>query len=54
MTPTGRDEKGAESRTPPAPRPEEPRPTRPQPYLRTVYPLNPGIPHFLDFPRGWT
>ena len=20
-------------------------------YLRTVYPLNPGIPHFLDFPR---
>jgi hypothetical protein len=21
-------------------------------YLRTVYPLNPGIPHYLDFPRG--
>ena len=20
-------------------------------YLRTVYPLNPGIPHCLDFPR---
>lgn len=19
-------------------------------YLRTVYPLNPGIPHYLDFP----
>ena len=21
-------------------------------FLRTVYPLNPGIPHHLDFPRG--
>jgi hypothetical protein len=21
-------------------------------YLRAVYPLNPGIPHYLDFPRG--
>jgi hypothetical protein len=21
-------------------------------YLRTVYPLNPGIPHYLDFPQG--
>ena len=20
-------------------------------YLRTVYPLNPGIPHYLDFPQ---
>ena len=23
-------------------------------YLRTVYPLNPGIPHYLDFPAGTT
>ena len=22
-------------------------------YLRTVYPLNPGIPHFVDVPGGW-
>lgn len=22
-------------------------------YLRTVYPLNPGIPHSVDFPTGW-
>lgn len=22
-------------------------------YLRTVYPLNPGIPHSVDFPNGW-
>ena len=21
-------------------------------YLRTVYPLNPGIPHYVDFPGG--
>ena len=21
-------------------------------YLRTVYPANPGIPHYLDFPQG--
>ncbi len=20
-------------------------------FLRTVYPLNPGIPHYLDFPQ---
>jgi hypothetical protein len=26
---------------------------RKQIYLRTVYPLNPGIPHFVDFPGGW-
>lgn len=32
---------------------EATRPARPQPYLRTVYPLNPGIPHFIDFPGGW-
>ena len=24
-----------------------------QVYLRTVYPLNPGIPHFVDVPGGW-
>ena len=24
-----------------------------QVYLRTVYPLNPGIPHFIDVPGGW-
>lgn len=22
-------------------------------YVRSVYALNPGIPHYLDFPRGW-
>jgi hypothetical protein len=22
-------------------------------YLRTVYPLNPGIPHYVDVPGGW-
>ena len=22
-------------------------------YLRTVYPLNPGIPHFIDVPGAW-
>ena len=21
-------------------------------FLRTVYPLNPGSPHYLDFPQG--
>jgi hypothetical protein len=26
---------------------------RKQVYLRTVYPLNPGIPHFVDVPGGW-
>lgn len=26
---------------------------RKQIYLRTVYPLNPGIPHFVDVPGGW-
>jgi hypothetical protein len=26
---------------------------RKQVYLRTVYPLNPGIPHCVDVPRGW-
>jgi hypothetical protein len=35
------------------PRPEPP-PARPtvQIFLRTVYPLNPGIPHYVDFPRA--
>lgn len=28
-------------------------PTRKQIYLRTLYPLNPGIPHYLDNPTGW-
>ena len=28
-------------------------PPRKQIYLRTVYPLNPGIPHFIDVPGGW-
>ena len=26
---------------------------RKQIYLRTVYPLNPGIPHFIDVPGAW-
>lgn len=26
---------------------------RKQVYLRTVYPLNPGIPHFVDMPSAW-
>jgi hypothetical protein len=26
---------------------------RKQIYLRSVYPLNPGIPHFVDVPGGW-
>jgi hypothetical protein len=26
---------------------------RKQVYLRTVYPLNPGIPHYVDNPDGW-
>ena len=29
-----------------------PAPERKGIYLRTVYPLNPGIPHYLDFPQG--
>lgn len=28
-------------------------PVRKQIYLRTVYPLNPGIPHYVDVPGGW-
>ncbi|MEX2581942.1 MAG: hypothetical protein WD766_01635 [Gemmatimonadota bacterium] len=28
-------------------------PPRKQIYLRTVYPLNPGIPHFVDVPGSW-
>jgi hypothetical protein len=24
-----------------------------QVYLRTIYPLNPGIPHFVDYPGRW-
>jgi hypothetical protein len=28
-------------------------PSRKQIYLRTVYSLNPGIPHFVDVPGGW-
>jgi hypothetical protein len=28
-------------------------PPRKQIYLRSVYPLNPGIPHFVDVPGGW-
>lgn len=35
---------------PDAPRPE---PEKKQIYLRTVYPLNPGIPHFVDVPDSW-
>lgn len=27
--------------------------TRKQIYLRTVYPLNPGIPHYVDVPGSW-
>jgi hypothetical protein len=27
--------------------------SRKQIYLRTVYPLNPGIPHFVDVPGSW-
>jgi hypothetical protein len=38
---------GAPAESPPAERPAE----RKGIYLRTVYPLNPGIPHCLDFPR---
>lgn len=53
MSPAPREQTGPEPRTSHAPREEEPQSTRPRPYLRTVYPLNPGIPHFLDFPRGW-
>jgi hypothetical protein len=26
---------------------------RKQIYLRSVYSLNPGIPHFVDVPGGW-
>jgi hypothetical protein len=26
---------------------------RKQIYLRTVYPANPGIPHYPDVPGGW-
>jgi hypothetical protein len=35
--------------------PERPEvePAAKQIYLRTVYPLNPGIPHFVDVPGGW-
>ncbi|HUE96536.1 MAG TPA: hypothetical protein VMN39_07740 [Longimicrobiaceae bacterium] len=33
--------------------PEKERAPRKQIYLRTVYPLNPGIPHFIDVPGGW-
>lgn len=29
------------------------RPPPKQIYLRTVYPLNPGIPHFVDMPGSW-
>jgi hypothetical protein len=28
--------------------------TRKQVYLRSVYPLNPGIPHYVDVPGGWS
>ena len=34
-------------------RTEAERRPRKQVYLRTVYPLNPGIPHFVDVPGGW-
>jgi hypothetical protein len=27
--------------------------SRKQVYLRTVYALNPGIPHCVDVPGGW-
>lgn len=33
--------------------PKDQRPPSKQIYLRTVYPLNPGIPHFVDVPGGW-
>ena len=40
---------GDEIRKPGGSEAQEPK----QIYLRTVYPLNPGIPHFVDVPGGW-
>lgn len=54
MSSTRREPTGPEARTAAPEREEETQPpARPRPYVRTVYPLNPGIPHYVDFPRGW-
>jgi hypothetical protein len=47
------DEESAKVRKPLSREPNPEDPQAKQIYLRTVYPLNPGIPHFVDVPGGW-
>lgn len=53
MSPTGREQTAGDERISPDAGEDKPRAPAPRPYLRAVYPLNPGIPHFMDFPEGW-